>query len=134
MKQSRCGVTFMELLIAVAILALLIILIAGGIGNFTKSDGHRSGLLTKLSYKGMVKKSWEGEITLGGLNQGAANTWEFTVTDPEIATNLEACVGKNITVHYSQTVFHNPFSRDTSYIVLSFETIDAKEPSAHEHQ
>jgi hypothetical protein len=34
------------------------------------SDGTRSGVLTKVSRKGYVFKTYEGEMNIGGFNQG----------------------------------------------------------------
>ena len=38
--------------------------------GITYSEGTRSGVLTKISKRGFVFKTFEGELNVGGLNQG----------------------------------------------------------------
>lgn len=51
----------------------------------TYSDGERTGVITKFSHKGMLIKTWEGELNMGGFDQGGVATiWAFSVDDPVI--------------------------------------------------
>lgn len=86
------------------------------------SEGSRTGVLYKLSHKGIVWKSWEGELNLGGLRsteQGAvANIWKFSVVDPAVAESANKLEGKNVRVQYVQWMV-NPLSQDTDYEATS---------------
>ena len=75
--------------------ALGIALLLAGCGEY--SDGVRIGTIQKFSYKGLVAKTWEGEMLLGGLKRKTstdsngnsstsmvANIWAFTVEDPAL--------------------------------------------------
>lgn len=94
------------------------------------SSGTRTGAIVKLSQKGFVNKSWEGEMVLGGVRSGAkgtlvANTFDFTVTDNRVAERLLKSLddGAAVKVQYAQTIGYNPFTRDTSYTVLTVEEV-----------
>jgi hypothetical protein len=99
------------------------------------SDGKRVGTVTKFSRKGVFLKSWEGEMALSGLRGGehgpAANLWEFTATDPAVIEQLQAVQesAQTARLHYTQTLFYNPFVRDTTYTVNKAEVLGGGEVS-----
>jgi hypothetical protein len=85
-------------------------------------EGSRSGVVVKLSKKGRISKSWEGELMLGGVQSG--QTWAFSLdpADPasaELAKSLEAAVNSAtpLTLRYHQR-FIGPWSTDTNYLVF----------------
>ena len=96
-----------------------------GINIFERTqsgDGTRSGVVVKLSYKGRINKSWEGELMLGGVQSG--QTWAFSLdpADPrsaDLAKTLEAAVNAAtpLTLKYHQR-FIGPWSTDTNYLVF----------------
>lgn len=90
------------------------------------SEGSRTGTLYKISHKGMVWKSWEGELNLGGLrpsDHGAiANTWNFTVVDPHVAASAEKLEGKLVRVQYVQWI-QSGCSMDTDYEVTGITEV-----------
>ena len=124
--MKKNGFTLVELLVIVAIVAILGAMVFGLSGGCSVSDGTRSGVLQKFSHKGLVNKSYEGELLLGGLkstdNGTTANTWDFSVMDADIAKRLEGLVGQHVTIKYHQTFTHNPLSRDSSYLAVEVST------------
>ena len=75
----------------------------------TYSEGERTGVLVKLSKKGIVWKTWEGELNLGGMSDNGGgvavpNIWRFSVADDAIAQQmLQAAQGaKRVTVIYKE--------------------------------
>jgi len=50
------------------------------------SEGERSGVIFKFSSKGLIWKSWEGEMNLGGMRGAVTNTWKFTLKDDRLLT------------------------------------------------
>jgi len=121
--------TLIELMIVVAIIAILASLIVGAGAGCSRSEGSRAGALTKFSYKGILTstKSYEGELALQGLASGAqgsaANIWKFSVWDTQVAAQLEALVGSQVKLRYKETAFYNPFRRSTSYLVTKVEPV-----------
>ena len=73
----------MKKLVALAVLAL-------ALAGCTYSEGDRAGKVFKLSKKGYVFKTWEGEMVIGdtGIMMGR-NVWRFSVTDDNIAKQIQ---------------------------------------------
>jgi hypothetical protein len=114
--------------IIATVLSVVIPLLTNGLSI---SDGARVGNITKFSRKGLINKSYEGEMNLGGLKAGQnnniqANIWQFTVTDPAVIDQINKAVDadKRVKLNYHQTVGHNPLTRDTSYTVTKVEVLD----------
>lgn len=91
------------------------------------SDGEKSGYITSLSKKGIMFKTWEGSMNMGGMrkevdSEGIAhmvpNTFEFTVHDEKIVKELTSKMetGGFVTLLYDKWLVH-PFSVDSPYII-----------------
>lgn len=80
------------------------------------SDGSREGVLVKISRKGNVFKTYEAEILQPGFRSGEgsvkANTFKFSVQDPEVAKQLEDVSGQTVKVHYLQYRHNLPWRGD----------------------
>jgi|WetSurMetagenome_2_1015567.scaffolds.fasta_scaffold456082_1 hypothetical protein len=93
---------------------------------FTYSEGNRSGLLQKFSYRGNLFKTYEGELVLSSVESTknvalASEKFFFSVQDKNIATELSHLEGHMIVVHYRQkngTLF---WRGETEYIVDSVQ-------------
>ncbi len=78
------------------------------VGNFTYSEGSRTGYLMKFSKKGFLFKTYEGELNLGGMNAQnntvLNNIWEFSVkpTDKAIIDSLTNFEGAVIKLKYKE--------------------------------
>ena len=127
-RKNGFWFTFIELMIVVAIICLLASIVLGG--GCSVSDGVRTGTITKFSNKGLTAatKSWEGEIILGGVRKNdnggsVANVWDFSVEDSNltvISNATFACENSyGVSVKYHQTLWRNPFARNTCYYVTS---------------
>ena len=86
------------------------------------SEGTRSGILTKVSKKGFIFKTYEGELIIGGLNQGdgaimPASIFYFSVTDKVVYDKLEADQGKKVVLHYKQVLKNFFWQGETDYFV-----------------
>jgi hypothetical protein len=66
------------------------------------SDGDRAGVLQKFSKRGWICKTWEGEIAMYVVGGVAPQIWEFSVRDDEVAAQLQAAVGQQVRLHYSE--------------------------------
>lgn len=70
------------------------------------SDGSREGVLVKISRKGNLFKTYEAEVLQPGFRAGdgavKANTFKFSVQDPQLAQKLEDAAGQTVKVHYVQ--------------------------------
>ena len=97
--------------------------------HWAYSDGERAGFLQKLSRKGWICKTWEGEMALVTLPGTVAEKFLFTVRDDEVAKQLNADIGKRVTVHYEQRKWI-PTScfGDTEYFVTSVQVTPLTQP------
>jgi hypothetical protein len=49
------------------------------------SQGERNGYVTKLSYRGLIFKTWDGELQVGSGNQAALQEpFKFSVPDEKV--------------------------------------------------
>ena len=75
--------------ISLTVITLIYYFICG----MTYSEGTRSGVLTKVTKKGYLFKTYEGEMNVGGFSQGdgtimPAVIFVFSVTDKKIYEKL----------------------------------------------
>ncbi len=90
-----------------------------GVQDFTYSDATdagRIGVITKLSKKGILCKTWEGEMAmqnfsksgaLGSTNEGTDNTFYFSTDSDVIAGQISESMNNGWTVKlgYEQKLF-----------------------------
>lgn len=72
--------------------------------SWSYSTGERAGWIQKLSHKGWVCKTWEGEIALVSQPGAPLEKFTFTVWDDNVANELNALLGKRVSLHYEQKV------------------------------
>lgn len=87
----------------------LIFVVAGSIWigiamYYPYSRGDRTGYLQKLSKKGWVCKTWEGEIAMSNVPGQMPEKFYFTIHGDDLAKAFQAVEGKRVTVTYSQHV------------------------------
>jgi hypothetical protein len=119
----------MKILIAISLL-----LLTACAPNY--SDGSRVGVVNKLSHKGLIFKSWEGEMVMGGMRQQSntdsdgntsssmvANVFAFNV-DPDMVDQVQAAQrsGRPVELVYHQWLLH-PLTIENSHVI-----IEVKEP------
>jgi hypothetical protein len=70
--------------------------------HFDYSDGERVGILLKLSRKGWICKTYEGELAQYVVGGVAPQIWSFTVLDGKVAAQLNQELGKRVRLHYDE--------------------------------
>ena len=70
--------------------------------NWSYSDGERAGYLQKLSRKGWICKTYEGELAMSSVPGLAPIMWDFSVRDEAVAKKINAELGKKIVLHYRE--------------------------------
>jgi hypothetical protein len=90
----------LALLLALGLAALYFFLAL----NWSYSSGERAGWVQKLSKKGWICKTWEGELALVSLPGSAVEKFYFTVHDDEVAQRITRLVGKRVSLHYEEKV------------------------------
>jgi hypothetical protein len=70
--------------------------------NYTYSSGERAGFLQKISKKGWICKTWEGEIQLSAIPGSVPEKFDFTVRSDSIAAVLNKMNGERVVLNYEQ--------------------------------
>jgi hypothetical protein len=86
------------ILIPVVIIALWIWVALG----YTYSSGERAGYVQKISKKGWICKTWEGELAMANLPGSMPQIFAFTVRNDSIARVIEQNAGKQVSLTYDQ--------------------------------
>jgi hypothetical protein len=88
------------------------------------SEGERAGFMQKLSKKGWLCKTWEGELSLVALPGAAPEKFLFSVRDDAVAAKINALVGQRVALTYEE---HKgiPTScfADTNYFVSDVKAV-----------
>ncbi len=90
---------FLGLLVAVVLLAAAYLYAAL---HWTYSSGERVGYIQKLSKKGWLCKTWEGELTMPPVQGVVPEKFFFTVRDDAVAQLMNRGLGKRISIGYEQ--------------------------------
>ena len=95
----------LRIAVAVLLLGLLVAAYFYVALHWSYSSGERAGWIQKLSDKGWVCKTWEGELALVSM-PGTANVekFAFTVADDKVAAEIVKLMGKRVSLHYEEKV------------------------------
>ena len=72
--------------------------------SWNYSSGERAGWVQKLSKKGWICKTWEGELALVSLPGSTAEKFYFSVRDEAVARQIAKQMGKRVALHYEEKV------------------------------
>ena len=114
----RLGLLSLGILVAIAIYVWAVL-------SWSYSEGERVGFLQKVSYKGWICKTWEGELSLVAIPGAVPEKFLFSVRDDAVAQQLNAVAGKRVTLQYEQ---HRGLPTscfgDTDYFVVGVAVIE----------
>lgn len=115
------------------LIVFLLAIFGGGmylwVCNWTYSKGTRAGTLTKISLKGVVFKTYEGQLNLGGFRQESGdgvsgNIWEFSVWEDAVYDTLQNYEGKHVKLHYREKYKSMPWQGDTEYFIYKVDEVE----------
>jgi hypothetical protein len=114
---------------ALVILIVILVAVVYFKYGFTYSKGYRAGLLQKFSEKGVIFKTYEGEMILSSVQSNAnvalaSEKFLFSVTDEAVAKQMEQIQGKQVVVHYREKNGALPWQGESFYIVDSVRLSD----------
>jgi len=85
-----------------------VVLILGGyvfvVTSWSYSSGERAGWVQKLSSKGWLCKTWEGEMAMVSMPGTTTEKFYFTVWDDDVAAQINKVMGKRVSLHYEEKV------------------------------
>jgi hypothetical protein len=126
-KQSTAKFfrTIFKVIITLIVLGFVFTYIAT---QFPYSEGDRAGVVSKLSKKGYVIKTMEGELNVGAQGQVgnmSNNLWAFTIDggNDKLVKDIENAMtsGKRVKLHYEQRYLKFFWMGDTDYFITSIE-------------
>jgi hypothetical protein len=96
------------------------------------SKGYRAGVPIKVSYKGNIIKTYEGEMNIGGLTSSSEGviptTWNFTVrkSNKEVLDKIDDAIekGQRVKLYYNEKYVRFFWLGDTKYFVYDVEPIE----------
>ncbi len=108
------------------IISTVLILILTIAGYFTfvyyvsYSEGYRAGKLVKFTHRGIIFKTWEGELSQGVSD---AQRFEFSVEkkEKEVIQLLKDLQGKLVKLTYKERFATFPWLGDAKYFVTKVE-------------
>jgi hypothetical protein len=92
--------------------------------NFAYSTGERAGYVQKISRRGWLCKTWEGELAMTTFPGTAPQIFNFSVRDDAVAQQIQQAAGKRVALAYAQ---HKGIPTscfgETEYFVTAVRTI-----------
>jgi hypothetical protein len=108
------------------VLFVTLVVLVGGVAlylwivlSWSYSDGERAGILQKLSRKGWLCKTYEGELAISIIPGVIPTIWYFSVRDDRVVAELNAALGKRVVLHYTEHVGVPSCFGDTNQFVNS---------------
>lgn len=95
-RTALYGIGFIIMLVAIFAIWAWVTL------HWSYSTGERAGFMQKVSNKGWLCKTWEGELSLVALPGAAPEKFIFTVRDDAVAAHINQLIGQRVALTYSQ--------------------------------
>ena len=99
-KKGRKGLVFLLSLLLIP--ALIVALWTWVTLGYSYSRGDRAGYVQKLSKKGWLCKTWEGELAMSAIPGAMPQLFLFTVKSDSVAALLEKNLGKRVSLTYDE--------------------------------
>ncbi|MEO1256291.1 MAG: 6-phosphogluconate dehydrogenase [Bacteroidota bacterium] len=127
--MSKFKKTLLKISMALVVILIVVFLFLN-FANF--SSGYRAGTPIKVSHKGVLFKTWEGQLNVGGLTNSAQGaiptTWEFSIesNNVEVREKIEEAItkGKRVKLNYEEKFVKFFWKGDTKYFVKEVEILE----------
>ena len=70
--------------------------------SYTYSRGDRAGYIQKLSKKGWICKTWEGELAMVNIPGAMQERFAFTVRSDSLAAAMNGMMGSQVSITYEE--------------------------------
>ena len=116
-------------LIMLGVLGVLALVVAGytaAVVAFSYSTGERVGFVQKLSKKGWICRTWEGELAMSPVPGATPQIFPFSIRNDEVAKQITAAEGKRVSLHYEEKKgIPTSCFGETNYFVKSVRVVGA---------
>lgn len=121
---------FLKKLLIVVVGLAIAVLVFLSLANY--SSGFRAGVPIKISKKGVIFKTWEGQMNVGGLTTSSEGTiptqFDFTVrkASDDVLNDIDEAImnGKRVKLHYHEKYVKFFWLGDTKYFVYKVEILE----------
>ncbi len=114
-----------KLLLSLVALAGLAALYTWGTLTWSYSEGERAGYVQKLSRRGWLCKTWEGELAMVTMPGAIPEKFIFSVRSDEVAAQINKSLGKRVALVYQQHIgVPTGCFGDTSYYVTGVASVE----------
>lgn len=114
-------------LIAVGTVVLVFVLWTVVALTFSYSDGDRVGYVQKISHKGWIFKTWEGELAMVNIPGAMSEKFNFSVRDDAVAKSIQDTMGKRVRLSYEEHIgIPVSWFADTRYFVVGVEVTEGQ--------
>lgn len=124
--MQNAGVKVIKILAAIAVIVtVLFVAYTWLVFTWSYSSGERAGYVQKLSHKGWLCKTWEGEMALVSMPGTVAEKFYFTVRDDALAQRINASIGQRVALSYEQHIGvpSNCFG-ETQYFISDIKVVE----------
>jgi len=89
------------------------------------SEGTRAGVLDKFSRKGIIFKTWEGELRQGTEDRINPQRFLFSVnsSEKEVIADLEKYSGRQVNLHYREKYWVFPWQGESKYFIYKVDLV-----------
>jgi len=98
------GAAALIAVVVVFLFAILTTVYFWAVLNWNYSTGERAGWVQKLSQKGWICKTWEGELSMVAMPGSTPEKFYFTVRDDAVAESINRLMGRRVSMHYEEKV------------------------------
>lgn len=126
-KKSKWKKRVIISLLFIIVIIVTYVFICG----ITYSSGTRTGIVIKLSHKGYIFKTYEGELNLGGISEGdgtimPTRIWSFSVdrNNTLIYDAITKSEGKHVRLYYKEVMKHFFWQSETPYLIEKVEVVN----------
>jgi len=114
-----------RVLVAVLVLAGLAAAYTYGSLRWSFSEGERAGYVQKLSRRGWVCKTWEGELAMVTMPGAIPEKFYFSVPSDAVAAKINQSIGRRVALTYQQHVgVPSSCFGDTPYFVSGVTVVE----------
>jgi hypothetical protein len=94
--------------------------------SWSYSSGERAGWVQKLSKKGWLCKTWEGEMAMVSLPGSMPEKFLFTVWDDATADKINNVIGRRVSLYYEEhIILPTTCFGETRHFVKAVKVIEA---------
>jgi hypothetical protein len=98
------GIGKLRVLISLLVIAALAVGYFWSALSWSYASGERAGWVQKLSRKGWICKTWEGEMAMVSMPGTLTEKFAFTVWDKSTVKQINKLMGHRVNLHYEQRV------------------------------